>query len=73
MTSTAGRRGRIVPGMSTGAGLVARAWAAGVGVLPLSTWDAGPPSPPGLVLGDGAIATDRVEEGLARLRRAFDG
>jgi GntR family transcriptional regulator / MocR family aminotransferase len=52
---------------------VARAWAAGVGVLPLSTWDAGPPSPPGLVLGYGAIATDRVDEGLARLRRAFDG
>jgi GntR family transcriptional regulator/MocR family aminotransferase len=53
--------------------VVARAWAAGVGVLPLSTWDAGPPSQPGLVLGYGTVAIDRIEEGLARLRRAFDG
>jgi DNA-binding transcriptional MocR family regulator len=42
-------------------------------VLPLSLWDAGPPSQPGFALGYGAIGTDRIEEGLARLRRCFDG
>jgi GntR family transcriptional regulator / MocR family aminotransferase len=50
-----------------------RAWAAGVGLLPLSTWDAGPPGQPGLVLGYGAIPTAGIEEGLRRLRRCFDG
>jgi hypothetical protein len=36
-------------------------------------WDAGTPSQPGFALGYGAIGTDRIEEGLARLRRCFDG
>jgi GntR family transcriptional regulator/MocR family aminotransferase len=53
--------------------VLARAWEDGVGVLPLSLWDAGPPSQPGFALGYGAIGTDRIEEGLARLRRCFDG
>jgi GntR family transcriptional regulator / MocR family aminotransferase len=53
--------------------VLARAWEDGVGVLPLSLWDAGPPSQPGFALGYGAIGTDRIEEGLARLRRRFDG
>ncbi len=65
----------IVPGV-TPAGLAAvleRAWAAGVGLMALSTWDVGPPSQPGLVLGYGVIPTSRIEEGLRRLRRCFDG
>jgi GntR family transcriptional regulator/MocR family aminotransferase len=52
--------------------LLERALAAGVALLPLSTWDAGPPSQPGLVLAYGAIPTARIEEGLRRLRRCFD-
>ena len=52
--------------------LLERASAAGVALMPLSTWDAGPPSQPGLVLGYGAIPTARIEEGLRRLRRCFD-
>jgi GntR family transcriptional regulator/MocR family aminotransferase len=53
--------------------LLARADAAGVTV-----WDfaristAGPGSRPGLMFGFGAIATDRVDEGLRRLHRCFD-
>jgi GntR family transcriptional regulator/MocR family aminotransferase len=53
--------------------VLARAWDDGVGVLPLSLWDAGPPSQPGFALGYGAIPTERIGEGLARLRRHFDG
>jgi DNA-binding transcriptional MocR family regulator len=30
------------------------------------------PAPPGLVLGYGAIPTDRIDEGLDRLRRCFE-
>jgi GntR family transcriptional regulator/MocR family aminotransferase len=41
--------------------------------MALSTWDVGPPSQPGLVLGYGVIPTSRIEEGLRRLRRCFDG
>jgi GntR family transcriptional regulator/MocR family aminotransferase len=64
-----------VPGATPGEleAVLERAWAAGVGLLPLSTWDAGPPSQPGLVLGYGAIPTAGIEEGLRRLRRCFDG
>jgi GntR family transcriptional regulator/MocR family aminotransferase len=50
-----------------------RASAAGVELLPLSTFDVGPPSQPGIVLGYGAIPTADIEEGLGRLRRCFDG
>jgi GntR family transcriptional regulator / MocR family aminotransferase len=49
--------------------LLEQALAAGVALLPLSTWDAGPPSQPGLVLAYGAIPTARIAEGLRRLRR----
>jgi DNA-binding transcriptional MocR family regulator len=40
--------------------------------LPLSLWDVGPPSLPGIALGYGAIPTDQIDEGLERLRSAFD-
>jgi GntR family transcriptional regulator / MocR family aminotransferase len=65
----------MVPGVTQAelAAVLERAWAAGVGLVALSTWDAGPPSQPGLVLGYGAIPTARIEEGLRRLRRCFDG
>jgi GntR family transcriptional regulator/MocR family aminotransferase len=49
-----------------------RASAAGVEVLPLSMYGMRAPGPPGLVVGYGAIATERIEEGLRRLRRCFD-
>jgi GntR family transcriptional regulator/MocR family aminotransferase len=52
--------------------VLARASAAGVELLPLSICDVGPPSRPGIVLGYGAIPTDRIDEGLRRLRRSFD-
>jgi GntR family transcriptional regulator / MocR family aminotransferase len=55
-----------------GGALLERALATGVALLPLSTWDAGPPSQPGLVLAYAAIPTARIEEGLRRLRRCFD-
>lgn len=47
--------------------------AAGVELQPLSMYDVGPPSQPGIVLGSGAIPTADIEEGLSRLRRRFDG
>jgi GntR family transcriptional regulator / MocR family aminotransferase len=50
-----------------------RASAAGVEVQPLSMFDVGPPSQPGIVLGYGAIPTADIDEGLTRLRRCFDG
>jgi GntR family transcriptional regulator / MocR family aminotransferase len=55
------------------AAVLERARAAGVGLMALSTWDAGPLSQPVLILGYGAIPTSRIEEGLRRLRRCFDG
>jgi GntR family transcriptional regulator/MocR family aminotransferase len=65
----------MVPGVTQAelTAVLERAWAAGVGVMALSRWDAGPLSQPGLVLGYGAIPTARIEEGLRRLRRCFDG
>ena len=42
-------------------------------VQPLSMFDVGQPSQPGIVLGYGAIPTADIEEGLSRLRRCFDG
>ncbi|MGI8332390.1 PLP-dependent aminotransferase family protein [Actinomadura scrupuli] len=50
--------------------VVARAREAGVGLLPLSDFFAGR-GRPGLLLGYGAIAPGRIEEGLARLRKAL--
>jgi GntR family transcriptional regulator/MocR family aminotransferase len=49
--------------------VVRRAREAGVGLFPLSEFFAGR-ARPGLVLGYGAIAPGRIEEGLARLRKA---
>jgi hypothetical protein len=43
-----------------------------VELRPLSLWDVGPPSQPGTALGYGAIPTGRIDEGLERLRMAFD-
>ncbi|MCI0573447.1 MAG: PLP-dependent aminotransferase family protein [Myxococcaceae bacterium] len=45
-----------------------RAKAAGIGLYPLSRFYAGSPARAGLVLGYGAVATDRIDEGLRRLR-----
>jgi GntR family transcriptional regulator / MocR family aminotransferase len=53
--------------------VLGRASAAGVELQPLSMFDVGPPSQPGIVLGSGAIPTADIEEGLRRLRRCFDG
>ena len=53
--------------------VLGRASAAGVELQPLSMYDVGPPSQPGIVLGYGAIPTADIEEGLRRLRRCFDG
>jgi GntR family transcriptional regulator/MocR family aminotransferase len=50
-----------------------RASAASVALQPLSMFDHGPPSQPGIVVGYGAIATADIEEGLGRLRRCFEG
>ena len=52
---------------------LARASATGVEVHELSKIAAGAAGMPGLILGYGAIATDRIEEGIRRLRAAFDG
>jgi GntR family transcriptional regulator / MocR family aminotransferase len=52
--------------------VLGRAWAAGVGLFPLSMYDVDRPGPPGMVLGYGAIPTASIEEGLDRLRRCFD-
>jgi GntR family transcriptional regulator/MocR family aminotransferase len=52
--------------------IVALASAAGVEVLPVRRYALGSSIPPGLVFGYGAIPTDRIAEGLHRLRRSFD-
>jgi GntR family transcriptional regulator/MocR family aminotransferase len=52
--------------------VLARASAAGVELRPLSLWNVGPPSKPGITLGYGAIPTDRIDEDLRRLREAVD-
>jgi GntR family transcriptional regulator / MocR family aminotransferase len=54
------------------AAVLAGASAAGVELLPLSRFDFGRPSQPGMALGYGAIPTERIDEGLRRLRAAFD-
>jgi len=50
-----------------------RALDAGVLFHRLSAFEVERPASPGLVLGYGAIPTDRIEEGLRRLRCSFDG
>ena len=54
-------------------GLLRRASAAGVELLPLSLYGVDTPPQPGLIFAYGAIPTDRIGEGLDRLRRCFDG
>jgi GntR family transcriptional regulator/MocR family aminotransferase len=54
------------------AAVLAEASAAGVELFPLSLWDVGPPSQPGIALGYGPVPSDRIDEGLRRLRAAFD-
>jgi GntR family transcriptional regulator/MocR family aminotransferase len=52
--------------------IVRSATDAGVEVQQLSSFALEPPARPGLVLGYGAIPTERIEEGLRRLRTCFD-
>jgi GntR family transcriptional regulator / MocR family aminotransferase len=53
-------------------GLLGRASAAGVELLPLSLYAVDTPPQPGLIFAYGAIPTSRIGEGLDRLRRCFD-
>ena len=53
-------------------GLLRRASSAGVELLPLSLYAVDTPPQPGLIIAYGAIPTDRIGEGLGRLRRCFD-
>jgi len=53
-------------------GLLGRASAAGVELLPLSLYAVDTPPQPGLIIAYGAIPTSRIGEGLGRLRRCFD-
>jgi GntR family transcriptional regulator/MocR family aminotransferase len=53
-------------------GLLGRASAAGVELLPLSLYAVGTLPQPGLVFAYGAIPTSRIGEGLRRLRRCVD-
>ena len=53
--------------------VVRRAAHAGVAVQELSQFAVNGPARPGLVLGYGAIPTQRIEEGLRRLRHCFGG
>ncbi|MGH9119210.1 MAG: PLP-dependent aminotransferase family protein [Acidimicrobiales bacterium] len=64
----------LAPSLPVGtiAACVRRASAAGVEALPLSMFAVDEPPRAGLVLGYGAIPTERIEEGLFRLRAAFD-
>lgn len=50
-----------------------RASTAGVACTPLSMYAVGERRPAGLLLGYGAIPSERIEEGLAVLRQAFQG
>jgi GntR family transcriptional regulator/MocR family aminotransferase len=61
------------PGASDGelAAALRRASAAGLALLPLSMYGVDRPTRPGVVLGYGAIPTERLDEGLRRLRRCF--
>ncbi len=64
----------IAPGASSGEleGLLRRASAAGVELLPLSLYAVETQPQPGLVFAYGAIPSSRIGEGLRRLRRCFD-
>jgi GntR family transcriptional regulator/MocR family aminotransferase len=62
------------PGLSSEEleGLLGRASAVGVELLPLSLYAVDTPPQPGLIFAYGAIPTSRIGEGLDRLRRCFD-
>lgn len=63
---------RAVPGARVDVDeVVRRALASGVAVYPLSHFCGEAPAQAGLVLGYGAIATARIDEGLRRLLEAF--
>ncbi len=51
---------------------LSRAATTGVDAQPLAPFGLSAPGPPGLVIGYGAIPTDRIPEGLHRLRLCFD-
>jgi GntR family transcriptional regulator / MocR family aminotransferase len=53
-------------------GVLRRAAAAGVELLPLSMYAVDAPTRPGLIFGYGTIPTERIDEGLHRLRRSFE-
>lgn len=53
-------------------GVVEGAKAVGVGLVGLARYYANKPAQPGLVLGYGAVATARIDEGLRRLRACID-
>jgi GntR family transcriptional regulator/MocR family aminotransferase len=59
-----------LPGVDTDE-LTRRAWAAGVGVEPLSRYWLGGDGGPGLVLGYGAITAERIPEAVKRLARVL--
>jgi GntR family transcriptional regulator/MocR family aminotransferase len=50
-----------------------KASAVGVACQPLSMYTAGASRLAGIILGYGAIDTDRIDEGLSRLRTCFEG
>jgi GntR family transcriptional regulator / MocR family aminotransferase len=52
--------------------VLGRAGGMGLAVQSLATYTFDVAVRPGFMLGFGLIATDRIEEGLRRLRRAFD-
>ena len=52
--------------------VVAAAFAAGVAVQPLSRYRMRAPGRPGLLLGYGAIATERIDEGMRRLDKVLE-
>jgi GntR family transcriptional regulator/MocR family aminotransferase len=57
----------LLPAGTDDKDVAAKAFAVGVAVQPLSRYHRAPSASPGLILGYGAIATDRIEEGLRRL------
>ncbi|MFI7062545.1 PLP-dependent aminotransferase family protein [Kribbella sp. NPDC050124] len=61
----------LTPGQPPDTVLAARALAAGVNLGPVSRWGIDRPGPNGFVFGYGAIAAERIADGLAALRRVI--
>ena len=61
----------LTPGQPPDTVLVARALAAGVNLGPISRWGIDSPGPNGFVFGYGAIAAERIPDGLTALRRVI--